>query len=133
MANYRISESGPSSKISYWLKPPASFCEPKNRTRGLKCNKLLAKPTPPLALQSNKLLKRLLLIYKFSTESDEPRGFTRVVLFCILSLGRHAEKWCCRPKLQASGAKKDFSAQIHRQDVGSLITDNHTFERSLIC
>lgn len=36
-------------------------------------------------------------------------------------------------KSQANGAKKDFAAQINRQDVGLLITDNHTFERSLIC
>ena len=54
-------------------------------------------------------------------------------VFLYTNQGGCLEKWSLSPKLQANGAKKDFAAQINRQDVGLLITDNHTFERSLIC
>ena len=54
-------------------------------------------------------------------------------VFLYTNQGGCLEEWSLSPKLQANGAKKDFAAQINRQDVGLLITDNHTFERSLIC
>lgn len=65
--------------------------------------------------------------------TNEPLGFTYVVLFCILFSELGVTEWRLRPHPRPNGARKDFAAQLDRQDVGLLITDNQTFERSLIC